>query len=224
MGLELEPARAHRMLKTFVKSGFLKQTVNRHYEVGPAAFYFAMKTLHDSHVLQAALPSLERLRAANRFKVAFGVVWKNTVSYLYHARPRDALEKAIGGCGIYDATDSGIGLAVMAQQSNATIEEAFAGLEIPNFQGGLASLLQFIEEVRVKNYAFIEVAGGLSHTLAVPLAENHSMAIAFAGSISEDEIPDLLQQLRLAAREIDFRLQPVGSGQNFRQRRALETI
>jgi len=57
-----EPTRAHRFLKTFVQAGFLRQNLARKYEPGPAVYYMAMHTLHESHLLEAALPPLEGLR------------------------------------------------------------------------------------------------------------------------------------------------------------------
>jgi len=227
VALGFETTRAHRLLKTFVQSGFLRQTTGRRYEAGPAIFYLAMQTLHDSHLLEAALPPLEKLRYGGSHKVAMGVLWNRQVSYLYHALPQEPIERAIGGCGMYHATNSGIGIATLARLEDHEVEAMYSGHPTPNFPGGIPELLEHLHEVRETGYAYVTVCGGASCTLALSLPSNPSMAIALAGRITPDEIPALLPELSATIKEIEAAMRPNGpltSLKSLRERRARDLV
>lgn len=225
--LEFETTRAHRLLKALLQAGFLRQTTGRKYEAGPAVYSLAMRTLHDSHLLESALPPLEKLRFHNRHMVALGLLWNGTVSYLYHAKPSDPIERAIGGCGIYAATNSGIGLATLARMDNEEITELYRRQSIPNFPEGTSELLARLEEVRALGYAYTSVDSGISYTLAISFPSNAAMGVALAGRIHSDEIPELLPKLTATASEIEAALHPNGplaSLQSLKLRRERNTV
>lgn len=220
--LGFETTRAHRLLKTFVQAGFLQQTSGRKYEPGPAMFHMAMHALHDSHLLEAALPPLERLRYQLKHRVAMGLLWSRTVSYLYHAEPSTPIEKAIGGCGLYSATNSGIGLVALSRMSDEEVITAYAGVEIDDREGGLEGLLKELAEIRKQGYAFMSPSPWTTCTLAVSLPSNPLMAVAVAGKIEADEVADLLPLLRQTVADIEIALHPSGpvaSLQSLKRRR-----
>jgi len=206
--LGFETTRVHRLLKTFVQAGFLRQTSGRKYEPGPAVFYMAMHTLHESHLLQAALPPLERLRRMAKQSVAMGVYWNRTVSYLYHAAPSMPIEQAIGGCGLYPASNSGIGLMVLAQMTDDELREIYDDGKVDDMEGGIGQLFETLEEIRGRGYAYISLKPWVTHTLAIPMKSNPTMSVAVAGKITEDEVPQFLPLLRQTVDEIEAALHP----------------
>ncbi len=204
--LDFETTRTHRLLKTFVHAGFLRQTAGRRYEPGPAVFYTAMHTLHESHLLEAALPPLERLRRKVKYRVAMGLLWNRTVSYLYHAERGSSIEKAIGGCGLYTASESGIGLVTLAQLSDDEVRDMYQG-EDTGVEGGLTALIGMLDEVRSLGYSFRSHRPWVTSTLALPMRSNPAMAVAVAGKIAPEEVPELLPLLRHTVEEIEEALQ-----------------
>ncbi|TYK66316.1 helix-turn-helix domain-containing protein [Colwellia echini] len=208
--LGLEATRANRILKTLASIGITQQTSNRKYEPGPGMHVLATQSLYASGLLRNSLAPLEKLAFYGR-TVALGVLWYDSVSFLYHARPGMNSSEGIGRIGLRDATTSGIGLVLLAITSEASVRSAYEGREIPNFPQGVESLLTKLAEIRKLGYARVEVesdnpqaADKTTHTIAIPLGNPVNSAIALSGWISESETPEVVKALQKAHDEIEF--------------------
>lgn len=198
--LGFEPTRANRLLKTLAYLGIARQTANRKYTAGPGMHVLAAQSLFASGLVHNALPTLEELRRFNHV-VALGVLWRDNVSYLYHAPPGVHSLEAIGRIGLYPATNGGIGLVLLADHSNDYIRELYADRDIPHFPSGIESLIEELEIIRNNGYARIEVKPD-QHTIAICADEQAHTALGLSGWIPEESTKTIVTTLREAAGKI----------------------
>lgn len=111
--LALEPTRVNRLLGTLATLGLAEQTPDRKYQPGPGVHVLAAQSLHGSQLLACALPHLLALREPG-LTVALGVLWREHVCYLFHARPGVPVEEAVGRHELHPASQSSIGLLLSA--------------------------------------------------------------------------------------------------------------
>lgn len=133
-----EHTRISRMLGTLHSEGFLCKTEKRKYCPGPGIHVLAALSLRNSPLLRLSLPELKKLKSPRR-TVALGVLWKDSVCFLVHSRPKQSIEDGIGTHSLHPANKSSLGLALLAEASEGSKEKAdgFAKLE---FQDGTVSL------------------------------------------------------------------------------------
>jgi DNA-binding IclR family transcriptional regulator len=193
--LGLDPTRVNRLAKTLAALGFLRQTPERKYAVGPGIHVLAAQSLHASGLLRVALPVLEELHDAG-FVVALGVLWRQHVCYLYHGRRGMAAAEAVGTTGLYPAASSGIGHALLAALDDAEI--AARCPDAPD------AFLPSLARVRRDGFAYVvRSRQPLEATLAVPVGSPPYAAIALAGALDADAVPHLRARLQAAARLIE---------------------
>jgi DNA-binding IclR family transcriptional regulator len=139
-----------------------------------------------------------------------GVLWQDSVSFLYHARPGMSSSEGIGRIGLRDATTSGIGMALLAMQPEENVERLYDGRAIPGYPRGLKSLLKDLKEIRRKGYARVEVhpenvvnRRTPSHSIAVPVGHPVNSAIAVSGWIPDADVDALVEALQQARKEIE---------------------
>ncbi|MDH7973910.1 helix-turn-helix domain-containing protein [Sphingomonas sp. AR_OL41] len=199
--VDLETTRVNRLLKTLTFLGIARQTSDRKYRPGSGMTVLAAQSLFASGLLRRALPALEELRRFGH-TVAMGVLWRDNVSYLFHAPPKMRETDALGRIGLYPATRGGIGMALLASQDDLEIEETYAGREIPGYEN-LAALLTAVEGVRSAGYARLRVKDEREqHTVAITIGNPVYAAIGLSGWIPVAAMPDVLAALREAARQI----------------------
>lgn len=200
-GLGLEQTRVHRLLRTLTHLGLIVQTQGRKYGPGPAIPVLAAQTLHATHFGDRALPELERLQRATKKKVALGVLWESSVSYLYHGGGPGNWQKAIGGHELWPAANSGIGIAIMAGLPEGELKEKL-GLCRASDPKGSTNLLGVIRQTQKQGYAFVHTVRD-QWTLAVALQNNPSLAVGITGQLKESRLEILLPKIRAAALAID---------------------
>lgn len=198
--LKLEPTRVNRILKTLAYLGITRQNSKKKYMPGPGMHVLATQSLFGSSIVQHALPILEELRRFNHV-VAFGVLWKGNVSYLYHAPPGIQHLEALGRIGVYPATKGGIGLALLAQKEDEMVREIYQDDSIPNFPDGIESLLRTLHEIREQGYARVQVKPE-QHTIAVHVGEPAYAAVGVSGWIPSEATKSILDVLNNAAQQL----------------------
>lgn len=201
--LDLEPTRVNRLLKTLAYLGIARQTANRKYTSGPGMHVLAAQSLFASGLIRSAIPVLERLRRFNH-TVAMGVLWRENVTYLFHAPPGIASAEAVGRLGLYPATRGGIGLALLAELHPEEVIETYRTVDdIPGFPDGLDSLLDRLQHIREVGYAREFVRPELDqHTVALTLGYPVHAAIGMHGWIPESENVNIVRVLQDACDEI----------------------
>lgn len=210
--LGLETTRVNRLLKTLASMGMAQQNADRKYSPGPGMHVLATQSLYASGLLRNAIKPLESL-AFFGHTVALGVLWQDSVSFLYHARPGMSSSEAIGRIGLRDASTSGIGMALLAAQMDENILEIYAGREIPGYPKGVKALLRDLKQIRKQGYACVEVNperaaehGKPTHTVAVPVGNPVNSALALSGWIPQPNVAGVVEALQHARAEIEASL------------------
>jgi len=197
----LEITRVNRLLKTLTYLGIARQTPDRKYRAGAGMTVLAAQSLFASGLLRRALPALEGLRQFGH-TVAMGVLWRDNVSYLFHAPPAMSATDALGRIGLYPATRGGIGMALLAAQPDDEVVATYAGGEIPGYDS-IDELLRALQEVRKLGYARMRVSQEREqHTVAITVGMTQYAAIGFSGWIPDATMPIVLEALRAAADQI----------------------
>lgn len=199
----LDPTKVNRLLKTLTYLGIARQTANRKYTSGPGMHVLAAQSLFASGLMRRALPLLEGLRRFGH-TVALGVLWNDSVSYLFHAPPGIEASRGLGRIGLLPATISGIGMVLLAELGDERVSEIYRDrAEIPNFPEGLPQLLAKLAEVRQLGYARVHVADDRDHhVVAVSSGDPAHVGIALSGWIPEPSTIALVEALRDAAVEL----------------------
>lgn len=194
--------RVNRLLKTLAYMGIVRQTSDRKYAPGPGMHVLAAQSLFASGLIRRALPELERLRRFGH-TVAMGVLWNDSVSYLFHAPPGIEAARGLGRIGLLPATTSGIGIVLLAQLPDDEVREIYVDRDIPMFPDGVDSLLATLAKTRTQGYARVHVADDRDHHIvAVASGEPVVAGLAMSGWIPESATTELVEALRLAALEI----------------------
>ncbi|HBC86608.1 MAG TPA: transcriptional regulator [Lentisphaeria bacterium] len=199
--LGLEPTRVHRLLKTLSHLGIASQTPDKKYVPGPAMHVLAAQSIFASGLIRKALPHLESLQQYGML-VAYGVLWKDNVSYFYHGQPGMPVEQALGRVGLHPASTSSVGHALLSFCKDADIKNFYRGKEIPGYPDGINSLLKKICEARKQGFSVIFTPKA-NTTMAVPVGNPPHSAIAFSGKISPSEVQKYYRILKETAEKIE---------------------
>jgi DNA-binding IclR family transcriptional regulator len=194
--------RINRLLKTLAYMGIVRQTSDRKYTSGPGMHVLAAQSLFASGLIRRAMPVLEGLRRFGH-TVAMGVLWNDSVSYLFHAPPGIEAARGLGRIGLLPATTSGIGIVLLSQLQDDEVRELYGERDIPMFPEGVESLLPTLEKTRTQGFARVHVADERDHHIvAVPVGNPVYAGIAMSGWIPESATAELVEALLSAAREI----------------------
>jgi len=191
--LGLEITKVNRILKTLDFMGLAYRNKSRHYLPGPGIHVLAVQSMIGSGLLRRALPVLEDLRKY-KLTVALGVLWRDSVSYLYHnnASKMEAFE-AIGRLAVHPAEASSIGIALLSELENAEISTIYEGREIS---------FDAIDKCRAGGFAYLTNAQG-NFSLAVKLGNPAYAAIALSGIDPAEDISKYVHILNESARKIN---------------------
>lgn len=201
--LGFNPTRVNRLLKTLAYLGIARQTANRKYTSGPGMHVLAAQSLFASKIVQTALPALENLRRFG-LTIAMGVLWNDSVSYLFHAPPGMDTTQGLGRIGLLPASSSGIGMALLAEHEDAVIAELYGDDEIPGFPDGLPALLEALAEIRRNGYSRVRVGENHDrHTIALGVSHPAFAAVGMSGWIPEEATSSIVEALREAAEQIN---------------------
>jgi DNA-binding IclR family transcriptional regulator len=202
--LGFEVTRVNRLLRTLAYLGIARQTADRKYTSGPGMHVLAAQSLFASGLIRRALPALSQLRRFG-LTVALGVLWRDNVSYLFHAPQGTEVSEALGRIGLYPATRGGIGMVLLAELSDEEVTQLYSGAdEIPRFPQGLRPLLTELQEIRAQGYARVLVDPEHNyHTIAVTVGDPVHSAIGVSGWIPKPNTKTIVTALRAAAAQID---------------------
>ena len=207
--LGLEPTKTNRLLKTLASLGIAQQLDNRKYTAGPGMHVLAAQSLHASGLLRRLIEPLERPSIYN-YVVALGVLWRDAVSYIYHRQPGMSSNDAIGRIGLREATDSGVGMALLSTYDDDWVRALYDSAPIPRFPEGIDALLEALATIRTKGYAWVKVEPErplfperIHHTVALANQGQSRFAIGLSGWIPESVIEQLVDALRNSVGAID---------------------
>ena len=201
--LDLEPTRVHRLLRTLGHMGLLRQDASRKFVPGPGVHVLAAQCLYGSRLIHAALPVLESLRGEKKFIVAMGVLWRDKVSYLYHAGPDTPAMQGLGRAALYPAVQSGLGLAMLALKTPAELKTTLGGAAGPEAKA-------LIADARTHGYGCSAYRDGRVRSLAVAIADEGA-ALGFSGVFTDRQIPRMVRTLSRAVDDIRSNLEAMQS-------------
>lgn len=191
--LDIEPTRVNRLLKTLAHLGLAEQDADRKYSAGPGIHVLAAQSLFGSGMIRRAVPHLEKLHRHGLI-VAMGVLWRDKVSYLYHAEPGMSASQALGRVSLFPANRSAIGLALLAERQD--LRKCDRPLQAQ------------IRQIRQQGFGQVhpeqkqgKKTGNIT-SLGVALPKNSTVAIALSGNIKQKQIPALVEILKKTAEQI----------------------
>jgi DNA-binding IclR family transcriptional regulator len=194
------PMKVNRLLKTLAFAGMARQTTDRRYVAGPAMHVLSVQSLFASGLLRRSIAPVEEL-PRSKHPVALGVLWQDHVCYLFHADTKQPLASALGAHMLYPATNSSIGMMLLAGKSDREIESLYADRPTAPFPS-IAALKKKLQEIRRLNYAYIvQKERPLRASLALPIGSPAYASLALA-NVNEDQVPALLPLLRAACDKI----------------------
>jgi DNA-binding IclR family transcriptional regulator len=204
--LRLEPTRVNRLLRTLASMGLAEQDENRKYRPGPGIHALAAQSLYCSGLVNRAIRYLPPLHRYGHV-VALGVLWRDQTSYLYQVNPERPADRGIVQGFPFPAASSGIGLVLLAQQTEQSVRELYDPTEpalLPlNFdRPDVDGLVARLARIREQGYALMATDLG-RRTLAVPVGAASYAGIGFAGKFTDAEVPELRAALLEAAEQID---------------------
>lgn len=204
--LHMDPTRVNRLLITLEHLGIARKTIKRKYTAGSGMHVLAAQSLFASGLINHAIKPLETLQKY-RLTIALGMLWRDHVSYLYHAHPGMSSTEAIGRIGLYPASSGGVGLALLSQMSEQTIRETYQYIEdIPHYPDGIESLLVAVEETKKQGYSYVETDKE-NYTLAITIGDPVSCAIGVSGWIPKSLVDEILPNLKNVAQQIEKDMQ-----------------
>lgn len=209
--LDLEPTRVHRLLKTLAHLGLAEQTDDGKYRPGPGVHVLAAQALLGSGLVHVAIPILDRVAVGlpNSVIVAMGVLWRDHVCYLYHGTHDRTGAAALGHAVLYPATRSGLGLILLAHQSEGVIKNLYKDREIPGYSS-MAALNADLARARKSGFADLLRAQN-DRAIAVGIGEAPTAALTFAGDLKLD-IDKQVATLRALAADIEQHLSSYQKG------------
>ena len=150
--LDIEKTKVNRILKTLAFLGFTMPLNSRKYTLGPAIHVLSAQLLHGSGLVKNALKYLIELTELN-VVVAMGVLWHDKVTYTYHWLPGMLPTEGLGSMDLFPASQSSIGLALLAEKSDEEITKIInLDGKIPG-QNSKEEFLSAIDFVRKEGYA-----------------------------------------------------------------------
>jgi len=198
--LGVEHTKVNRTLGTLELLGLAKRTGDGKYAPGPAIHVLAAQSLRASPLLASALPHLAGLHA-DGFTVALGVLWREQVVYLLHARPGTALEDGIGTHALWPARSSSLGVVLLAT-GRAGARPPDRDEIPPEARGPLAARDPYLAIVRRTGVARLRF-GATTVSLAVPIAHPAVGAIGVSKErLGAAEVGRVVKRLRECAAHI----------------------
>ena len=207
--LELDPNRVSRLLRTLAYLGMARQTSDRKYTTGSSMHVLAAQSLFASQAITDAIGTLESLLEFD-LVVAYGVLWKDKVTYLFHALPGMKAHEALGRIGYYPATASGVGLSLLSALDDEEICSIYMNKEIPFFDNNIDKLLAKLKEIREQGYALVHtkyqthISNG-SVTIAVNVGHPPYGGVALSVKIDEQDTQRYVTLLKGKAEEVELK-------------------
>jgi DNA-binding IclR family transcriptional regulator len=198
--LGIEVTKVNRILKTLDYLEIASSASRGMYSPGPGIHVLAAQSMAASGLLKRAIPIIEELREFNLI-IALGVLWRDTVTYLFHHSPgAKSIAESISRLPLYPATQSSIGLMLLAMKEPEDVTTLYNSKNIPGFSG-LTALLKFLETTRENNFADMVNTSG-THSVAVPVGAPVFAALALSDVKDKKDIPSIIEKLRVCAKRI----------------------
>ena len=201
--MQMEPTRAHRMLKTLAHLRMVVQMRDRRYKLGAGAHVLSARGVDTWHVLRERERVLAELRGAVPHRVRAGIYWEGTVAIIWDSeRAGTGTAGGVGRYGTVGATESAIGLLMLAEQSEEA-ERVYWNRPVPGYPDGLPALEAVLRETRIRGYAFCASVREVAPSSLAVTVEDGMTALEIAGAFGEREIGNLVVLLRRTVEQMN---------------------
>ncbi|RKF17908.1 hypothetical protein DBZ36_11695 [Alginatibacterium sediminis] len=200
--LNINVVKVNRLLRTLKSVGMAEQNAQKKYLPGPAVHLLAAQSFHSSALLKAATHVALNTNYDDR-TLAVGVLWNDSVVYMYHAVAGQSPAEGLGGFNIFDVYNSSIGQVLLAQCDDDEIVRRISHWD----EERKTTIKQRIRDIRENGFVHLYDENGLIYNVATVFSIAGAKAgIAFTDlSIEEDELLNYVSQLNeLVARIENF--------------------
>lgn len=198
--LDINMVKVNRLLRTLKSIGMAEQDSQKKYMPGPAVHLLAAQSFHSSALFRAATNVAINTSFDDR-TLAIGVLWNDSVVFMYHATAEQNPAQGLGGYHIYHVSQSSIGQVLLAEFSDEEIQERIAHWE-PEQK---AEILTRVDEIRRDGYVcHYEDVGTINNIGSVFSIGGAKAGIAFTDfHISPEELESYVSQLKALIEEIE---------------------
>ncbi len=197
--LNFNPVRINRLLMTLKMIRLVSQNHQKKYYPGPAVHLLATQSYHRSKVLQVVIPLLEQYSYNDRV-IALGVLWGDSVSYLYHTDNHKKGIKAIGAYPLFDVVKSSIGQVLLSQHDDELVKQILKDRSAKEVD----FMLSQARFGRDNQYIHLYNENDQNHNIAVKISlDGIDMGLAFTDMKIKETIKSYLDELRDLSAEIE---------------------
>lgn len=118
--LSLDSAKVTRLMQTLLALEMVQRNDQRKYALGPGVHRFSAHVIHNSTFYKAVLETLDNV-GNQPVSIVIGVLSGKEVVYLIHTRQGKSVARAIGNYDAWPATESVIGIKLLAARSDEEI-------------------------------------------------------------------------------------------------------
>lgn len=200
MGINV--TRVNRLLKTLTSIGMAQQDSQKKYMPGPAVHLFAAQSFHSSKLFRVATKIAMGCDYNDR-TLAIGLLWNESVVYMYHALPEQNPSEGLGGYRMNHIANSSIGQALFAEHGDEEIEAI-----VENWDKTLSdSITENISVIRENGYAALFDENGILLNVALVFSVGSTKAaVAFSDlQFEKSDVTSLVEELR----EIKHRIESI---------------
>lgn len=201
--LEINVVKVNRLLRTLKSIGMAEQNAQKKYMPGPAVHLLAAQSFHSSALFRSAT-SVAINNSYDDRTLAIGILWNDSVVYMYHASADQNPAQGLGGYHIYHVSQSSIGQVLLAEYSDEEIALRIAHWDIKQ----KADVLLKIDEIRRDGYVcHFDDVGTVNNISSAFSINGVKAGIAFTDfHISSDELDSYVGQLKELILKIENRV------------------
>ncbi|WP_319485965.1 hypothetical protein [uncultured Cohaesibacter sp.] len=198
--LDLNIIKVNRLLRTLKSIGMAEQNAQKKYMPGPVVHVLAAQSFHSSALFRAATKVAINTPFDDR-TLAIGVLWQDSVVYMYHALAHQDPADGLGGYHLYPSSQSSIGMALLAEMDDEELAQTID--HWPEEQK--VAMRIAVANARAKGYACCTGSNGKINNIACTFfVGGAKAAIAFTDfEVEADELDGRVAELKRLVAKIE---------------------
>ena len=189
--LGLNHTRVNRLLRTLKSIDLAVQDHQRSYLPGPGVHVLASLSMNSSPLFKSVMPVVEELLPAP-YLVAVGALWRDKVTYLFHAERMKSAASGIASFPVHDAATSSIGQMLLAEESDESVERRLGSERFER-------LLPKLHKIRKDGFNVRHDPDTGEYSIAVPVHKPALAGVAFSQlyDLTEQDIERHVRHLKV---------------------------
>ena len=202
--LGINTIKVHRLLRTLAAGGYLRQIKGRKYAPGTAVSVLAAQAMQSTGFTKTVYPLLNDLHKQTNMLLAYGLLWNRQVAYLYHAKPEVQGGMGLAGHTVVEATESRLGLVMLAGLSRGDLESRCSGMDLSGFES-FEAFSAYLREIEKQGYIYAPTDTEGNHTVAIRFQKDPGISLGIAGKIRKPSVMKWVNKLREIEGQIENR-------------------